>query len=39
MVMCIPEEGQDPELDQPFQFVDKYTGIKRNTNEVHGVEN
>lgn len=39
MVTWILEEGQDPELDQPFQFVDKYTGIKRNTNKVHGVEN
>ena len=39
MATCIMEEGEDPELDQPFQFVDKYTGIKGNMNKVHGVEN
>lgn len=33
---CVMEERQDSELDQSFQFVDKYTAIRRNVNKIHG---
>lgn len=33
---CVMEERQDSELDQSFQFVDKYTAIRRNVNKLHG---